>query len=412
MNFFEKIYRLITGQPDDTDRKIENRILELKEGVRKDGIKLEHLKKTSFVLKWYALTTAVKDFKPINVFTVKAFKKVPTMQELLDKREEEEKKRILKLRETVKTSFGTIHQLLNKENVEEADTLLYQILPYVKQINDGDLSATFNSLKEELKNTKEALRQREIQRLEEEKQRKLEEEQRRKAEEEKRKKQEEEERKKKEKEAKEYEEKLAREESTRNLEIEQLKVEATRKKLDANDFIEHLRMKNVACFYHFTEKSNLQSIRKYRGLYSWYYCKQKNILIPSPGGDYDSRNLDVRHGLQDYVRLSFCHKHPMAYVKRNEALKRNEYKDFVILHIAIDVAGFMDTQFSDMNAADNRENHGGSYQDLKNVNIPLTKSNYLAIIDPLLKKQYQAECMVKTFIPIEYIVNIDNPERL
>ena len=305
-----------------------------------------------------------------------------------------------------------MHNLLDEGKIEETETILYQILPNIKQINDEDLSATFNSIKEELVNTKEVILQRKIQRFEEEKQRKFEEEQRKKAEEEKRKRQKEEERKKKEKEAKEYEEKLAREEFDRNLEIERLKAEVTRKKSDANDFIEHLRMKNIVCFYHFTEKSNLQSIRKYRGLYSWYYCKQNNIPIQSPGGDYDSRNLDVFHGLQDYVRLSFCNKHPMAYVKRDEASKQNVNKDFVILHIAIEVAGFMDTQFSDMNAADKRENHGGSYQDLKNVNIPLTQRNYLAIIDPLLKKQYQAECMVKTFIPIEYIQNIDNPERL
>lgn len=69
----------------------------------------------------------------------------------------------------------------------------------------------------------------------------------------------------------------------------------------------------------------------------------KNITIPSPGGDDLSRALDEYFGLEDYVRLSFCSDHPMKYKLRNTNPQ--------ILKVSIEVATFEDTLFSDINAA-------------------------------------------------------------
>jgi hypothetical protein len=83
----------------------------------------------------------------------------------------------------------------------------------------------------------------------------------------------------------------------------------------------------------------------------------------------------------------------------------------VLLKIRIDVAGFRDTKFSDINATDAGHHHGGEYEDLRRVDISATQLSYVSKTDPEFKP-HQAECMVKTFLPIEYIENINNPQRM
>ena len=113
-----------------------------------------------------------------------------------------------------------------------------------------------------------------------------------------------------------------------------------------------------------------------------------------------SRSLDSRYGLEDYVRLSFCDNHPMMY-----RLKQQGY-DLVLLKVNIDVALLNETLFSDMNATDNNHRTGSSLEDLKKVDLTAVNSRYLRSTDPLFKK-HQAEVLVKTFIPIDKILNID-----
>ncbi|MDE7025666.1 MAG: DUF4433 domain-containing protein, partial [Paramuribaculum sp.] len=107
-----------------------------------------------------------------------------------------------------------------------------------------------------------------------------------------------------------------------------------------------LKENGVVYLYHFTDRRNLESIRRNGGLFSWQSCKTKGIQIPFAGGDISSRMLDTRYGLQDYVRLSLCDDHPMMW-----RLKQNGY-DLVLLKIKIDAALLRDTLYSDMNATD------------------------------------------------------------
>jgi hypothetical protein len=96
----------------------------------------------------------------------------------------------------------------------------------------------------------------------------------------------------------------------------------------------------------------------------------------------------------------------MAYVVNKRTGGR-----LVLLKIKIDVATFLDTQFSDINAADNNVSHGASFADLRAVDIDATKQTYVSRQSPIFAA-HQAECMVKTFVPIEYIENINNPQRI
>ena len=157
----------------------------------------------------------------------------------------------------------------------------------------------------------------------------------------------------------------------------------------------------IQYLYHFTDRRNIPSIKSHGGLFSWYYCKKNNITIPCQGGDYDSQELDKKYGLEDYVRLSFCDDHPMAFRLQQSG------SDIVVLKIKVDVALLKDTLFSDINAADKLHTHGGKLEDLKKVNFNATKRNYVRK-DDIDFKPHQAEVMVKTFVSKKYIINLDS----
>lgn len=172
-------------------------------------------------------------------------------------------------------------------------------------------------------------------------------------------------------------------------------------KNDYTAFMQVLRENGIAYLYHFTDRRNLASIREHGGLYSWAYCGTHGINIPYAGGNDTSRYNDCRYGLQDYVRLSFCNDHPMMW-----RLKQQGY-DLVLLKIKVDAAVLAGTMFSDMNATDGMHSHGESLADLKRVRFSAVHRNYLSREDADFK-YHQAEIMVKTFIPANYIVNLNS----
>ena len=167
-------------------------------------------------------------------------------------------------------------------------------------------------------------------------------------------------------------------------------------------FKDYLETNNVSFFFHFTDIRNIESIKKNGGLYSWRYCEEHDIHIENAGGDETSKYLDTKHGLDDYVRLSFCTDHPMAWRLKQDGCT------LVLLKIKVDVAWLQGTLFSDINAADNAHHHGPSLDDLKRVDINAARMHYLPNTSEFFKK-HQAEVLVKTHVPLEYIVNIDNP---
>ena len=208
-------------------------------------------------------------------------------------------------------------------------------------------------------------------------------------------------------EAREAEERRKREEAGRREQEERDRIYRATHDLKTNHIAirNHLSSNNIRYLYHFTDRRNLESIRRHGGLYSWKYCDTHDINIPYTGGDSMSRSLDCRYDLEDYVRLSFCDDHPMTY-----RLSQNGY-DLVLLKIKVDVAELDATLFSDMNATDNNCNYGKTLADLQRVDLNATKRHYLRNTDPLFKK-HQAEVLVKTFIPIDKIVNIDSPQSI
>jgi len=168
----------------------------------------------------------------------------------------------------------------------------------------------------------------------------------------------------------------------------------------SNDFLDLLNQKDITCFYHFTDKANIQSITTHGGLYSWFECGRRGINIPVQGGSDLSIKLDSRHNLQDYVRLSFNKRHPMLYIAKRDG----RIKNHVFLEISPKVILLEGTQFSDENATANSAIIGSDIRSLNNIDFKLAKSGRWQ--DETEKRCIQAEVLIKTHIPLKYITNI------
>lgn len=173
-------------------------------------------------------------------------------------------------------------------------------------------------------------------------------------------------------------------------------------KKDKDQIIKYFRQNGIEYLYHFTEKANLPSIRRSHGLLSQRDCLVQSIIPKTSGEMRHLRTKDSEFYLEDYVRLSLCHRHPLSFTRSSE---------LVILKIKLDVALFESTLFSDRDAAQDNHQHGGSIADLEKIHIESVKKTIVDKNDP---EYYfsQAEVMVKSFIPVEYIVNINNPESI
>ena len=161
---------------------------------------------------------------------------------------------------------------------------------------------------------------------------------------------------------------------------------------------------HITTLYHFTDRENLESIIKNGGLYSWADCEQKGISISKPGGSLDSRNLDKRDNLQNFVRVSFVREHPMMYVAMNDGRISNP----VVLEIDPEVIYWQDSLYADRNATKNGALVGSSIDDFSQLHFNSFKAKKHFDLDADEQKFYQAEVLVKNHIPLQFIKNIGN----
>lgn len=173
-------------------------------------------------------------------------------------------------------------------------------------------------------------------------------------------------------------------------------------KLNWNEFNKIIEQEQITKLYHFTDRDNLESIIRNGGLYSWNSCNRKNITINKPGGGELSRNLDSRAGLQDYARVSFTGNHPMMYVAMSDGRISNP----VILEIDPRVIYLQGTKYADRNATKNGALIGGELEDFKRIHFDSVKKNKHFDLEEEEQHFFQAEVLVKDFIPLEYIRNI------
>lgn len=175
------------------------------------------------------------------------------------------------------------------------------------------------------------------------------------------------------------------------------------KKENWEEIQKFIESKNIQCLFHFTDKANLDSIKKYRGLYSWYYCKRRGIVIPRPGGNELSRNLDFRNYLGNFVRLSFIEEPPLLHRMIDDGRIVNP----VIIEVDVEALYWDKTKYSNMNATTNDKdlNIGDKLEDLKKIKFKVFDYDYLTILNKAneYKKYYHAEILVYEKIPIEFL---------
>lgn len=173
------------------------------------------------------------------------------------------------------------------------------------------------------------------------------------------------------------------------------------------EFKQILDHQRITKLYHFTDRDNLESIIRNGGLYSWKDCEDKGIAIAKPGGGGPnslSWELDKRHHLEGYTRVSFTRNHPMMYVAMNEGRISNP----VILEIDLSVIYDDQTLFSDRNATRNGANVGGTLADFKKIHFNTVKARNHFDLDVDEQPFYQAEILIKECIPLSAITNIGN----
>ena len=173
-------------------------------------------------------------------------------------------------------------------------------------------------------------------------------------------------------------------------------------KVDEKQIRKYLADNGISHLYHFTERENIESIKRNGGICSLQYCLLNAIEVSTKGDMTLLRDTDASFYLEDYARLSFCERHPLIK-KRQEA-----GADLVLLKVKLDVAWKYDTLFSDRDAASKYHHHGSTIEDLKKVRMEAVRKSNLEEWDPDYEFN-QAEVMVKSIIPLEYIENIENP---
>ena len=177
------------------------------------------------------------------------------------------------------------------------------------------------------------------------------------------------------------------------------------KKSNWQEFEQVLKEGKIRKLYHFTDFDNLESIIKHGGLFSWKDCEEKGIKIAKPGSSDSSRSLDLRDRLEHYVRLSFTDDHPMKHV----AMKEGRISNPLVLEIDLETALWKDSWYADRNATKNGAKKGGKLDNLKAVHFELfTGLQEYFDMNEEEKMYYQAEVLVKNFIPLKYITNIGN----
>ena len=178
------------------------------------------------------------------------------------------------------------------------------------------------------------------------------------------------------------------------------------KKSNWQEFKAILDQQKIVKLYHFTDRDNLESIIKNGGLYSWMDCERKGIKIKKPGGSSISRQLDSGRNLEDYVRVSFTTQHPMMYV----AMKDGRISNPVILEIDPEVVCWNESLFANLNAATYKckPNIGPTISDFKQIHFQSVKARTHFDLPEEEQPYFQAEVLVKNFIPLQYIKNIGN----
>ena len=172
-------------------------------------------------------------------------------------------------------------------------------------------------------------------------------------------------------------------------------------KCDINIYKNFLIQNNIAQLYHFSNRRNLESI-KLHGLCSISELTRLGIsaIYSSSEG---SRSIDTSKQLLEYVHLSYERDTPMLYV----ALAEGRLYEHIIFEINPEVIFHKDTKFSDVNAASNNAIICSDINFFLNLPFSSFHNKNYNFLPEQLKKNYQAEVLVKNNISTKLIFNLN-----
>lgn len=93
----------------------------------------------------------------------------------------------------------------------------------------------------------------------------------------------------------------------------------------------------------------------------------------------------------------------MMYVAKSQGRIQNP----IVLKINPEICLFEETKFSDMNATKTGHKCGQTLEDLVRIRFAVVRQNTHFDLSDEDKPYYQAEVLVKTRLPIEWITNIN-----
>ena len=134
---------------------------------------------------------------------------------------------------------------------------------------------------------------------------------------------------------------------------------------------------------------------KEHGLLSWPEVMERK-LATKKGGDENSREKDTAVGLQHYVRLSFCPRHPMMYACHHDGRVPNP----VILEVDVNAALLPGTLFCDRNAT---AANARTSTHLEETRLDIVLRDYSTLLDED-KPFYQAEVLIRSRLPPSFIL--------
>ncbi len=366
----------------------DDKIIELEKQLNK------FTKKESLVFSNRAIEILRNTVTQVGKLIESKLTKTYREREELKRKQEETKK------QQVKQLISSIETLINQNKLQDAQNQLANAKNIIVGLRSSDQKKSFLEKLEALKaKIREKQIAQEAKRQADELKKQQEEAERRRLAEDAKREEEQKQRLQKELIARQQEEARRKKEEDKRQNLQRLLT----KKSNWQDFADVLKENSITTLYHFTDKENIRFIKKYGGLFSWYYLRKEGIDVPYEGGGSLSKDLDRRYGLEDFVRVCFTENHPMMYVARNEGRIPNP----IILKISTEVCEFKDTRFANMNATRNGHNCGETLIDLQKINFAIVSQRTHFNLSEQEKPYYQAEVLVKTWIPIEYITNIN-----
>ena len=167
-------------------------------------------------------------------------------------------------------------------------------------------------------------------------------------------------------------------------------------------------LRRIRKLYHFTDVRNFPSIKRLDGIYSTAKLNEMDAEY-YPGGDEQSLCLDVESGMDQYVHLCFCLRHPLAY--RIE--QRNSEAKLLYLRIDRRILSQEGVQFS----------NGVSYAEGVET-LPIQEAvergmidyqvlyTYMSWDDPEVQTRRHAaelcEILIPNYVPMDFIMDFPN----